>query len=137
MEVIFKMKKKDNNKIKLPKTKKHIKLRMQTPRLLDDIAVNVKDFKKRAPSFSGDPAFLFTIESLIDTIDGNVPEKFKLTPFVQKLPMMDTNYILRSAQKLNNSFGLDSKLLHVCNVCGLDYNSNFRTTSEFFGPSID
>lgn len=121
----------------LPATGKHIKLKVQTPRLLDEITYRAKEERRRNPSFVGDPAFLFTIESLIDTIDGNVPEKFKLTPFVQKLPMMDTNYILRSAQKLNNSFGLDSKLLHVCNVCGLDYSSNFRTTSEFFGPSID
>lgn len=121
----------------LPATGKHIKLKVQTPRLLDEITYRAKEERRRNPAFVGDPAFLFTIESLIDTIDGNVPEKFKLTPFVQKLPMMDTNYILRSAQKLNNSFGLDSKLLHVCNVCGLDYNSNFRTTSEFFGPSID
>lgn len=121
----------------LPSTGKQIKLRVQTPRMLDEITYRAKEERRRNPKFVGDPAFLFTIESLIDTIDGVKPEQFKLTPFVQKLPMMDTNYILRSAQKLNNSFGLDSKLLHVCNVCGLDYSSNFRTTSEFFGPSID
>ena len=121
----------------LPSTGKQIKLRVQTPRILDEISYRAKEERRRNPKFVGDPAFLFTIESLIDTIDGVKPEQFKLTPFVQKLPMMDTNYILRSAQKLNNSFGLDSKLLHVCNVCGLDYSSNFRTTSEFFGPSID
>lgn len=121
----------------LPVTGKHIKLRVQTPRILDEIAYRAKEERRRNPKLVGDPAFLFTIESLIDTINGNKPEQFKLTPFVQKLPMMDTNYILRSAQKLNNFFGLDSKLIHVCNVCGLDYSSNFRTTSEFFGPTID
>ncbi len=121
----------------LPSTGKHIKLRVQTPRILDEITYRTKEERRRNPKFVGDPAFLFTIESLIDTIDGVKPEQFKLTPFVQKLPMMDTNYILKSAQKLNNSFGLDSKLIHVCDVCGLDYTSNFRTTSEFFGPSID
>ncbi len=121
----------------LPATGKVIKLRVQTPRILDDISFRAKEERRRNPKLVGDPAFLFTIESLIDTIDGNKPEQFKLAPFIQKLPMMDTNYILRSAQKLNNFFGLDSKLVHVCNVCGLDYSSNFRTTSEFFGPSID
>ena len=121
----------------LPSTNKNIKLRVQTPRILDDISYRAKEERRKNPKFVGDPAFLFTLEALIDTVDGVKPEKFKLTPFIQKLPMMDTNYILKSAQKLNNSFGLDSKLFHVCNVCGLDYNSNFRTTSEFFGPSID
>ena len=76
-------------------------------------------------------------KSLIDTIDGERPEQFRLAPFVQKLPMMDTNYILRAAQKLNASFGIESTLMNTCSVCGLDYTSNFRTTSEFFGPSID
>ena len=121
----------------LPSTGKRIKLRVQTPRMVDDVAFRVKEERRKNPGFVGDPSFLFTLESLIDTIDGVKPEQFRLAPFIQKLPMMDTNYILKSAQKLNNSFGLDSKLIHVCNVCGLEYTSNFRTTSEFFGPSID
>ena len=51
--------------------------------------------------------------------------------------MMDTNYILKSAEKLNELFGLDKHIEHSCSICGLDYTGNFRTTSEFFGPSID
>lgn len=121
----------------LPVSQKKIKLRMQTPRILDRISTNSKEQRKKNPSMTGDPAFLFTLESLIETIDGNNVPDFKLNQFVQKLPMMDTNYILKSAQKLNTLFGLDSQLYNVCKVCGLDYTSNFRTTSEFFGPSID
>lgn len=121
----------------LPSTNKQIKLKLQTPRILDDITFKTKEARRKNPKVNGDPAFLFTLESLIDTINGEKPEEFRLTPFIQKLPMMDTNYILRAAQKLNTSFGLESTLLHTCNVCGLDYTSNFRTTAEFFGPSID
>ena len=125
------------SEFELPATKKIIKLKMQTPRILDNIATKVKDVRKKNPNFQGDPAFLFTLENLIDTIDGKVPEKFRITDFVKKLPMMDTNYILKSAEKLNESFGLDKSLEHTCSVCGLDYVGNFRTTPEFFGPSID
>ena len=121
----------------LPSTKRHITLRMQTPRILDKITTEVKEIKKKYPDFVGDPAFLFTIENVIDTIDGKVPEQFKLKPFIEKLPMMDTNYIVKSALKLNTSFGLDSSLEHSCSYCGLDYTGNFRITPEFFGPSID
>ena len=121
----------------LPSTGKRIKLRMQTPRILDEITFKTKEARRKNPKLVGDPAFLFTLESLIDTIDGERPEQFRLAPFVQKLPMMDTNYILRAAQKLNASFGIESTLMNTCSVCGLDYTSNFRTTSEFFGPSID
>lgn len=125
------------SEFELPQTKKIIKLKMQTPRILDNIAAKVKDIRKKQPDFVGDPAFLFTLEALIDTIDDRVPERFRITEFVRTLPMMDTNYILKSAEKLNESFGLDKELEHTCLVCGLDYTGNFRTTSEFFGPSID
>lgn len=120
----------------LPSTQKRIKLKLQTPRMIDTINFKSKEARRKNIE-AGDPTFLLTVESLIDTIDGTKPEQFRIAPFIQKLPMMDTNYILKSATKLNNFFGLDSELLHTCNVCGLDYTSTFRTTSEFFGPSID
>lgn len=125
------------SEFELPASKKSIKLKMQTPRILDTIAAKVKDVRKKQPGFEGDPALLFTLEYLIDTIDDRVPEKFLIPEFLKKLPMLDTNYILKSAQKLNDLFGLDKSLEHTCSVCGLDYTGNFRTTSEFFGPSID
>ena len=125
------------SEFELPSTKKIIKLKMQTPRILDNIATKIKDVRKKNPQFEGDPAFLFTLEALIDTIDGSTPDRFIVMDFVRKLPMMDTNYILKCAEKLNESFGLDKSLEHTCSVCGLDYTGNFRTTSEFFGPSID
>lgn len=121
----------------LPVCQKKIKLRMQTPRMLDDISSKAKEYRRKNPQAHGDSAFLFTLESLIDTIDDERVERFKILPFVQKLSMKDTNHIIKSAQKLTTIFGLDSELLHTCNICGLDYNSSFRTTSEFFGPSID
>lgn len=120
----------------LPVAKKRIKLRMQTPRILDSVSQKTKQEKREHPEI-GDPAFLFTLESLIDTIDGERPEQFRLSPFLKKLSMMDTNYILKSAQKLSNCYGLNTDLVHICPVCGLDYKSSFRTNREFFGPSID
>lgn len=125
------------SEITLPVTGKRIKLRMQTPRTLDDVVIKAKEAKRKNPSFVGEPAYLFTLESMIDTIDGNRPEEFRIIPFLQKLPMMDTNYIIRSAQKLNEMFGIETTVINTCGTCGLDYNCNFRTTSEFFGPTID
>ena len=121
----------------LPVTQKKIKLRMQTPRILDNINVASREQRKKNPQATGDPAFLFTLQNLIETIGGEKPDSIKIQYFVQHLPMMDTNYILKSAQKLNSMFGIDSQLVNTCRICGLDYTSNFRTTSEFFGPSID
>lgn len=125
------------SEFELPVTKARLKINMQTPRMMDDIKVACKEFLKKDPTFVGDPNFLFTLEAMIDTINGEVPPRFKLRPFIEKLPMKDTNYILQSALKLNSLFGLRGELEHTCSRCGLDYTGNFRTTSEFFGPSID
>lgn len=125
------------SEFELPASKHKIKIRLQTPRMMDNITFKTKEDRRKNPKSNSDAALLFTLESLIEEIDGTKPESFRLIPFIQKLPMMDTNYILKAAQKLNTIFGLDLGLLNVCGVCGLDYTSSFRTTSEFFGPSID
>jgi len=123
--------------LELPISKKNITLRMQTPRTLDDITSKVKGLRKKSSNFLGDPAFLFTIESLIDTVDGNRLDAVKLPDFVKALPMMDTNYIVKYSEKLNESIGIKAVLELDCPICGLAYKSPFRITSEFFGPSID
>jgi hypothetical protein len=121
----------------LPSSKVNVRIKMQTPRMLDNISTKIKEIKRKNPMFEGDPTLLCTLEYMIESIDDRVPEKFKLPEIIKKLPMMDTNYILKSAEKLNESFGLDKSLEHTCSVCGFDYTGNFRTTTEFFGPSID
>ena len=121
----------------LPRTKHHIRLKMQTPRMLDDIASRAKEIRKKSPKMVGDPAFLLTVESMIDTVDGEKMDPIKLSEFVRQLPMMDTNKIISYASKLNESVGLNMLLDNTCDVCGLDYQSTFRTTSEFFRPKID
>lgn len=121
----------------LPRTKKHIKLRLQTPRMIDSVLTQMKDFQKRAPSFTGDSAVLFNLKSLIAEIDGEKPNPMYIEDIIRNLPMMDSNYIMRKGQKLNDAIGLDTTLENTCEVCGLDYPSNFRPGSDFFGPAID
>lgn len=121
----------------LPITKKHIRIRMQTPRMLDFVATKTKEFNKKSKSSSGDAAFLFTIQTLIDTVDGERLDPIRLEEFVRKLPMMDTNYIIKYSDKLNEKVGINPILETDCDYCGLTYKNPFRITSEFFGPSID
>lgn len=118
----------------LPKTNHHIRLRMQTPRMLDDIAVRATEIRKKSRNLVGDPAFSLSIESLIDTIDGKEPDRFLLSDWVMKLPMADTNRILQRATKLANAIGIDTTVQNICDVCGSDYGTKFVMTSEFFRP---
>lgn len=123
--------------IELPVSKNRIRLRMQTPRILDDINVRVKEITSKRKSSSKDSAFLLNIESVIDTVDGSKLDVFKKSDFVKQLPMADINYILASMNKINELIGLDMTLSATCDFCGLDYDSPFRITPEFFRPSID
>lgn len=122
---------------KLPKTGKQVTIKMQTPRMVDEVNSRAKELQKKSKNTAGDTAFLFTLESLIDTVDGIKLDPIKREDFVRQLPMMDTNYILKHAQKLVESFGLNTSISNECPICGLDYRSSFHITSEFFGPSID
>ena len=121
----------------LPRSKHHITLLMQTPRMLDDISVRAKEIRRKSPDIGGDPAFLFSVESMIDTVDGEKLDAVRKSEFVRNLPMMDTNQIVAYAQKLNEGIGLNTVLDNTCDVCGLDYKSSFRATGEFFRPTVD
>ncbi len=123
--------------IELPISKNRVRLRMQTPRVLDDINVRVKEITSKRKSSSKDSAFLLNIESVIDTVNGSKLDIFKKSDFVKQLPMSDINYILASVNKINELIGLDMTLSATCDFCGLDYDSPFRITPEFFRPSID
>lgn len=120
----------------LPKSKYHIKIRMQTPRMLDDIAIKAKEIRKKSPEYIGDPAFLLNIESMIELINGKKPDPTKISEWVRNLPMIDTNHIINCAQKLNERIGLNNKLDITCDLCGLDYKSPFRIGQDFFRPKL-
>ena len=121
----------------LPRTKAHIKLRMQTPRMLDDISLKSKQFNKKAKAFEGDSAFLFLLKSFIAEVDGEKPEEVFMEQWLRELPAADANYIKRKAQKLNDAIGIDNKLQIKCEVCGLTYDSPFRVGQDFYDPTLD
>lgn len=125
------------NEFILPKTKKKITLIMQSPRMADEVEARSKELRKKTKGKAGDTAFLFTLQQLIDKVDGEDLDVIQKEDFVRHLPMMDTNYIIKKAEKLVESFGVDNTTYHTCSLCGLDYTGSFRFTKEFFGPSID
>lgn len=121
----------------LPKSGKHIVMNIQTPRMIDTVNLKAKEFKAKTKGTQGDSTLLFTLQSLIHSVDNQVLDIVKKEDFIRSLPMMDTNYILKKAEKFVQSFGVDTQLTHTCPICGLDYTNSFRLSAEFFGPSID
>lgn len=118
----------------LPVTGHKIRIRMNTPRLADDIVVAARDKKK---SKGIDDSYMLQIMALIDTVDGEKLDYVKLSTLVQSLHMRDTTKILNTAEKLDKAIGMDTKLAIECDTCGVEYESIFRPTQEFFRPTFD
>lgn len=120
----------------LPQTKQHVEIKFQTPRMLDTIAEKGREFNKKTKDKSIDPNMLYTLSTMIKTVDGDVPDPILIDEWVRQLPMLDTQTILAYADRLNNSIGLQRVLDVECDICGLMYSSSFRLNNEFFRPTI-
>ena len=121
----------------LPKSGSTIRLRPQTPRMLDNVNARVKEARKK---FKGDnftdPTLIYLLMELIETIDGESPNPGEIELWLRQLPMADTNTIIQHADKMNDSIGVDIELQCDCDICGLSFKTALRTTSEFFRPAV-
>lgn len=120
----------------LPVTGNIVKLKLQTPHSIDDISIKVKEDRKKSSDIV-DKTLLYTLKDIIKTIDGNVYDALRLENYLRKLPMADTNYILKNAEMLNKELGLSSTILVSCKECDVEYDANFRIGPDFFGPRIN
>lgn len=122
--------------ITLPVSGKEVELRLQTPRDLDNIARKAREEKSKY-NMDVDQELSYTIESYINTIDGETLDPIIGREALKKLSMKDTNYLVQSAEKLNSMIGVDSVVWLHCDTCGRDIPTPFRYTDEFFRPTID
>lgn len=123
--------------ITLPVSKKAVTLNFQTPRMLDAITRRKNEFDKKFKENKINMSLQFTLESLINTVDGETLDFVHKEKFVKDLPLGDVNYILKCSEKINERIGLNLSIDVDCDKCGLQYNTPFRVTPEFFGPRID
>lgn len=123
--------------VSLPRSKKIVRLKLQTPHSVDDITIKKKEELRRNPEMEGDIGLVLTLKSLIDSIDGEIVDPVRLEAIIRKLPMADTNKILRNAEKLATIIGVETDFDCTCKECGSVYRSSFRITPEFFGPEDD
>lgn len=127
----------DEMYVTLPKTGKRIKLRIQTPRLLDEINLRKEEKKKKTKNTSSEYGLVYTLTSLIETVDGKTLNPIDMETFVRSLPMRDVNFILTEGDKFNRKVGLDTEIMATCGQCGYDILTFFRIGPEFFGPTYD
>lgn len=123
--------------VTLPKSGSRVKLNIQTPRMLDDVNLRKEEKRKKAKKDASEYGLVFTLMSLIGTVDGQTLDPIALETFIKKLPMRDVNYILSEGDKFNRKVGLDTEVLATCGRCGYDILTFFRLGPEFFGPTYD
>ena len=129
----------DDINIVLPKTGKKIALKFQTPRDLDEIAREEKEYLEKNPEEEENINYLLSLRHVIDKVDDKKQNHIWLDQFLRKLPLADSNYLLQKAAKLNDKVGVDTVLFNECSNsrCGAKYRTSFRITAEFFGPTVD
>lgn len=119
----------------LPKCKKQISLKFQTPHMLDTIESKVKDLKRRFKEAELSFEIPALLTSVIDTVDGEKLDSSQLETFVNKLPAMDMTKIINNIDKLNACLGINNEFYLSCTKCGGEVKSFFRFGSEFFRPT--
>ena len=119
---------------KLPVCGREIKLKLQTPRILDSIDSKTKELKKKN-KLDYDPTALVTLQETIDLVDGSKLGYIELENFINQLGAKDANFILNKIAKSNSLIGIDTSLDVTCSNCGGDIKTFFRFGPEFFRPS--
>lgn len=122
---------------KLPVTGKEIKLRYQTPHMLDDVIEKAREYNERVKNNQVDQSMIFSMKEIIETVDGHKPDPINIDEWLRNLPMRDTNTILAYASKMDNCIGLDTNLNIVCDDCGRTHSTMLKVGPEFFRPEID
>lgn len=119
----------------LPKSGKTVSIKFQTPHMLDDLDIKVRDMKRRAKGAEINFEVFALLLSIIDTVDGVKLDSNALERFVNTLPAMDMNKILNNLDELNKCIGIDNTLYLTCDKCGAEVKTFFRFGTEFFRPT--
>ena len=136
----------DMKKIHLPQCDKEVELRVQTPRILDEIAIKTKERNKKIKDSVKNPeealvdqSYMVTLIALIKSVDGQPLNEAAAEQFVQDLPMRDANILIQKAEKLNTLIGIKPGTTVRCPnpKCDEDIEYSFRITGELWGPTVD
>lgn len=123
--------------ITLPNSKKQVKLRPLTPRLLDNITFRAKEIQAKTKELNLESlSFIPTIMAQIDLVDGEKLNEGKLQKFVESLSAFDALYIQTCAEDLAIGLKTDS-IFHICNKCNNSFTFQLPITGSFLRPRID
>lgn len=121
--------------VTLPKSGHIITLKCQTPRMLDEQAIKVKEFQNRFKDAEIDFEPMAKMLAVIDLVDGEKLNSSRLETFINNLLAADMLKILKAVDQLNTCFGLDTSITLTCPECHKEFKTFFRFGPEFFRPT--
>ena len=119
----------------LPVSGDTIKIKFQTPRMLDEIEAKTKEMKRKFRDAELEFNLLILLESVIEEVNGNKLDPLKAENYITKLPAMDMTKIVNNLDALNELIGLDTTLFLDCPNCNGEVKTFFRFGAEFFRPT--
>jgi endogenous inhibitor of DNA gyrase (YacG/DUF329 family) len=123
------------NTIKLPRKGDTIKLKFQSPRMLDEIDAEIKELKRKFKSAEISFDLLVLLKNVIDTVNGTKLSDSQLEAYVNNLPALDMTKLVNSIDELNALIGIENDLIVNCTSCGGEVPTYFRFGPEFFRPT--
>ena len=119
----------------LPVSGNHLKLTMQTPRMLDRISARIKDTVQRRRIKDENLTVLYTIMACIEEIDDEPVDLTTIETWIRELPLADSNAILYRIDEINDALGIELNSVATCKVCGANFLAPFRVNHSFFRPN--
>lgn len=125
----------ENQTFTLPVSGDSVKIRFQTPRMLDEIDIKTKELKRKYKESDIDFSLYQTLLSVIDEVNGAKMDPIKLESYINKLAAKDMMKIINNAKKLNDLIGIENTVFVDCPECGGEVETFFRYEPEFFRPT--
>jgi hypothetical protein len=119
----------------LPVSGDTVKIKFQTPRMLDEIEIQTKEAKRKIKDIDAELDLLFLLRNTIDEVNGNKIPPERLEVYINNLAAKDMIKIVNNLDALNACVGLDSTLYLDCPHCGGEVRTSFRFGAEFFRPT--
>lgn len=119
----------------LPVSGDTVKIKFQTPRMLDEIESKTKEMKRKFRDVELEFNLLVLLESVIDEVNGVKLDPLKAESFINKLAAKDMTKIVNNLDALNALIGLDTSLFIDCPHCNSEVKTFFRFGTEFFRPT--
>lgn len=119
----------------LPVSGDTVKIKFQTPRMLDELEAKTNEMKRKFRDAELEFRLLVLLESVVDEVNGVKLDPLKAENYVSKLAARDMTKIINNLDALNACIGLDTTLFVDCPNCTGEVKTFFRFGAEFFRPT--